>query len=72
MRREFGVSDGMLNVSVPEIILQRSRVSAAVCQVKPGRMPEHMGVNLDPEVSHRTSARDQFVKPSRAERRSAL
>jgi hypothetical protein len=68
MRREFSVSDGMLNIPVSEIILQRSRVGAAVCQVKTGGMSEHVRMNLDPEAGHCTSARDQLVKPGRAER----
>ena len=45
MGREFGVPDGMLNVSVPEIILQRSRVSAAVGQLAPACVTQRVWVH---------------------------
>jgi hypothetical protein len=41
----------MLNVAMPQIVFQRSRVSAAVGQVKPGRMAQHMGMHLDPDAA---------------------
>ena len=43
--RHFGVSDGVLNVLVPKVVLQGPRVVTIVGQLKPTRMAKHVRVD---------------------------
>jgi len=45
--RQFGVSDGVLNVLVPEVVLQGPRVVAIVCELEPAGMAKHVGVDRE-------------------------
>src|SRR5262245_59014496 len=49
--RHFGVSDGVLNVLVPEVMLQGPRVVAVVGQLEPTGMAKHVRVDRERHVS---------------------
>src|SRR5262245_64345018 len=46
-RCQFGISDCVLDVLVPEIGLQRPRIPASVRLVETAGMPQHVRVRLD-------------------------
>jgi hypothetical protein len=41
-RRELGVSDGVLNVLVPQIVLKRPRVLTIIGELKPAGVAQHV------------------------------
>jgi len=43
--RHFGVSDGVLNVPVPEVVLEGARVVAIICELEPTGMAKHVRVD---------------------------
>ena len=45
--RHFGVPDGVLNVLVPEVVLQGPRVVAIIGQLEPAGMAEHVRVDRE-------------------------
>ena len=45
--RHFGVSDGVLNVLVPEVMLQRPRVVAIIGELKTTGMAQHVRVDRE-------------------------
>ena len=45
--RELGVADGVLNVTVTEVVLESPRVDALVRQLVSGRVPEHVRVHRE-------------------------
>ena len=49
-RRQLSVADGVLNVAVAEISLQRSRVVSLVRQRVPTGVPQHVRVRLKGEL----------------------
>src|SRR5262249_56907115 len=48
-RRQFSVANRMLDVLVPEVSLQGSRVVPSVSQCVATGMPEHVRVDLEPK-----------------------
>jgi len=50
-RRQLGIPDGVLNVLVAEIGLQRPRVVASIGQCKSAGVAEHMRVRFDGQLS---------------------
>jgi hypothetical protein len=44
--RQLAVADGVLYVSVPEIVLRGSRIDAVVGELVAGRVAERVGVRL--------------------------
>ena len=47
VRRHFGVPDRVLNVLVPEVVLERSRVVAIVGEFEPTGMAKHVWVDRE-------------------------
>ena len=45
--RQFGVPDRVAYVSMPEIVLNRSRIVAVANELVSGTVPEHVGMNLE-------------------------
>src|SRR5262249_39713489 len=45
--RQFGVPDGVLNILMPEVVLQGPRVVAIVGELEPAGMAEHVGVDRE-------------------------
>src|SRR5262245_37924720 len=69
--RHFGVPDGVLNVLVPEVVLQGSRVVAIVGELEPTGMAKHV---LDREwhLGGFPEALDEPVETDRADWPAAL
>src|SRR5262249_45015165 len=51
-RGQLGVPDRVLNVPVPEIMLQSPRVLPVIRQLEAAGMPQHMRVNREPKLAH--------------------
>ena len=49
-RRQFGVTNRVLNVLVPEVGLQRARIVAFAGQGVARGVPQHVRVRLEPEL----------------------
>src|SRR5262249_61753934 len=64
--RHFGVSDGVLDVLVPEVMLQGPRVVAIVGQLEPTRMVKHVRVDREWHVSGFPEPLDEPVEARRA------
>src|SRR5262249_14254780 len=50
---ELGVTDGVLDVLVPEVVLDRPGVLTIVGQFEAGGMPQHVGMHGEVEAGHR-------------------
>ena len=61
--RHFGVSDGVLDVLVAEVVLQGPRVVAIICELEPAGMAKHVGVDREWHLSGLPEALDKPVKP---------
>src|SRR5215467_11035363 len=72
VRRHFGVSDGVLNVLVPEVMLQCARVVAIVGELKTAGMAQHVWVDREWHVGSLADALDEPVEPDRAHWPAAL
>jgi hypothetical protein len=68
----FGVSDRMLNVFVPEVMLQGPRVVAIVGELEPTGMAKHVGVDREWHLGGLTDALDKAVEADRPNRPAAL
>src|SRR5579863_3964981 len=66
--RKLGVSHRVLNVSVAEVSLQRSRIMTIIGQLETAGMPEHVRVDLDAETSHGSGPLDHPSEPRRRKR----
>src|SRR5262249_22630120 len=64
--RHFGVSDGVLDVLVPEVMLQGPRVVAIIGQLEPTRMAKHVRVDREWHVSGFPEPLDEPVEARRA------
>jgi hypothetical protein len=42
LRRKFRVPDGMLNIAMPQVVLNGARIGVLVGQVKAAGVPQHM------------------------------
>ena len=62
----------MLDVLVPEVVLQRSGVPTRVRLVEAAGVPQHMGVGLYFEPSGLRSPADEFLEVAHGHRRPAL
>lgn len=49
---EVGIADGVLDVLVPEVVLDRTGVLTVVGQLEAGGMPEHVGMDREVETGH--------------------
>ena len=61
--RHFGVSDGVLNVLVAEVMLQGPRVVAIIGQLEPTRMAKHVRVDREWHLGDLAEAPDEPVEP---------
>jgi hypothetical protein len=64
VRGHLGVSDRVLDILVPEIVLQRSRVMAIVGQLEPTSMPKHVRVDWKWHLGSLSEALDEPVPAS--------
>src|SRR5262249_23121327 len=70
--RHFGVSDGVLNVLVPEVMLQGPRVVAVVGQLESTGMAKHVRVDRERHLGSLTEALDKTVETDGADCPAAL
>src|SRR5262245_34144007 len=68
--RHFGVPDGVLNVLVPEVVLERSRVVAIVCELEP--MAKHVWADREWHLGGLPGALDESVEADRTDWPAAL
>ena len=61
------VPDRVLNVLVPEVVLQGARVVAIICELEPAGMAEHVRVNREWHLGGLPEALDEPVGPPRSE-----
>ena len=59
--RHFGVPDRVLNVLVPEVVLEGPRVVAIIGQLEPAGMAKHVGVDREWHLGSLTEALDKPV-----------
>jgi len=69
--RHFGVPDRVLNVLVPEVVLQGPRVVAIVGELPTG-MAKHVWVDREWHLGRIAEALDEAVEPNGADRPTAL
>src|SRR5215472_6805513 len=62
VRRHFGVPDRVLDVLVPEVVLQRPRVVAIVSELEPTGMAQHVWVDRERHLGSLADALDESVK----------
>jgi len=62
----------MLNVPMAEILLQGAGVDPFVGQIKPTRVPQHMGMDREGEASRAPSRGHEMVDGPRRERSPAF
>src|SRR5262245_2272484 len=60
--RHFGISNGVLDVLVPEVVLQGSRIVAIVGQLKPTGMAKHVWVDREWHLGGLPEALDESVE----------
>ena len=71
-RRQRRVTGRILDIAVPQVRLEGSRIDPVVGQFEAARVPQHVGVRLDPELGDDGGPFDHAIKPWRRQRRSAL
>src|SRR5262249_32009215 len=71
-RCQFGISDRVLDVLVPEIGLQRPGIPASIRLVETASVPQHMGVGLYFEPSGLRSPADELLEVAHCHWRAAL
>ena len=65
--RHFGVPDRVLDVLVPEVVLQGPGVVAIICELEPAGMAEHVRVDREWHLGGLPEALDEPVGPPRSE-----
>jgi hypothetical protein len=70
--RELGIAHGVLDIFVPEIILDRSCVVTIACQLVAGSMAQHVSMDLEREVGFLPCPLDQPIEGIRSERSAAF
>ena len=70
--RHVGVPDGVLDVLVPEVVLQGPRIVAIVCQLEPACMAKHVRVDREWHLGSLTEAPDKPVETDGADWPTAL
>src|SRR5262249_42684024 len=71
-RRQFGVAHRVLDVLVAEVGLERSRVDAAIGEMKPASMPEHVRVHREIDLGRDAESGHQLAESGGRERRAPL
>src|SRR5215470_5275795 len=72
VRRHFGVLDRVLNVFVPEVMLQCPRVVAVVGELKTTGMAQHVRMDWEGHLGGLPDALDEPVEANRADWPAAL
>src|SRR5262249_26155569 len=70
--RHFGVPDRVLDVLVPEIVLQSPCVVAIVSELEPTGMAKHVGVDWEWHLGSLADALDEPVEANRTDWPTAL
>src|SRR5262245_17985999 len=70
--RHFGVSNGVLDVLVPEVVLQGARVVTIVGQLEPAGMAQHVGVDREWHLGDLAEALDEPMEPNGTDWPAAL
>ena len=70
--RHFGVPDGVLDVLVPEVMLQGPRVVAVVGQLEPTGMAKHVWVDWEWHLGGLAEALDEAMEADGADRPTAF
>src|SRR4051812_15478861 len=70
--RQFGVAGGMLNVTVPQIMLDRPRVLPVVGQLVAGGVAQHVRMDRELDAGREAGSTDDLAHRIGAERRLAL
>ena len=60
--RHFGVPDGVLDVLVPEVVLQGARVVAIVGELEPTSMAQHVRVDREWHLGSLADALDEAME----------
>jgi hypothetical protein len=71
-RSELGVSDGVLDIPVPQVGLQAAGIDALVRKRKTAGMPQHVRVNQETEASGNTQPGNQLAESGSCERHAPL
>src|SRR5262245_10018602 len=71
-RCQFGISDRVLDVLMPEIGLQRARIPASVRLVETASVPQHVRVRLDLEPGSLASSANELLEVADGHWRAAL
>ena len=69
---ELGVSDGVLNVAVTEVVLKGPRVDALVRQLVSGRVPQHVRVYREAKRACLADPRERLAETRQGHRRVSL
>src|SRR5262249_28606818 len=70
--RHFGVPDGVLDVLVPEVVLQGPRVVAIIGQLEPAGVAKHVWVDREWHLGGLPDALDEAVETDGADWPAAL
>src|SRR5262245_25791438 len=70
--RHFGVPDSVLNVLVPEVVLQGARVVAIIGELKTTGMAQHVWVDRERHLGSLADALDEAVEANRTDWHAAL
>ena len=65
--RHVGVPDRVLDVLVPEVVLQGPRVVAVVGELEPASMPKHVGMDREWHLGSLSDALDEAVETDGAD-----
>ena len=60
--RHFGIPDRVLNVLVPEVLLQGPRVVAIICELESAGMAQHVWVDRERHLGSLADALDEAVE----------
>ena len=71
-RRQFRVTDGMLDRLVAEIVLDGPRIVAVIGELVAAGVPQHVDVNREAELGPFANVLDLSIERIRRERRAAL
>src|SRR5215472_4353896 len=71
-RCQLGIANRVLNVFVPQVRLQRSRIPPRIRLVETAGVPEHVWVSLDLELGGLASPVDKLLEVADRHRRAAL
>ena len=70
--RQFGVSDRVLDVLVPEVVLQGPGVMAIICELEPAGMAKHVRVDREWHLGGLPEALNEAVETDGTEWPAAL